>query len=94
MEYLICNYNVEIIKVINNESSLINFHTSKIYIINLKSDILRNRYITLLMKKLNINYYFVIVSAPNAKVVNKLNKLCYPELIVNKILNLYENSRD
>ena len=85
MESLICNYNVEIIKVINNESSLINFHTSKIYIINLKSDILRNRYITLLMKKLNINYYFVIVSAPNAKVVNKFNKLSYPELIVNKI---------
>ena len=41
--------------------SILNHYTEKIYVINLKNDVIRRNYINLLFKKLNIEYTLVVV---------------------------------
>ena len=60
---LINNYNVTRVPIINdiNNQYYINNYVNHIYVINLEHDIKRHRYITVLMKKYNINFEFIIV---------------------------------
>lgn len=60
---LINNYNVRRLSIINdiNNQYYINNYVNHIYVINLEYDVIRRKYITLLMKKYNINFEFIIV---------------------------------
>ena len=60
---LINNYNVTRLPIINdiNNQYYINNYVNHIYVINLECDITRRNYITVLMKKYNINFEFIIV---------------------------------
>ena len=61
--YLINTYDVKRKHIINdiNNSFYINNYVSHIYVINLEEDIIRRKYITILMQKYNINFEFIIV---------------------------------
>lgn len=60
---LINNYNVTRLPIINdiNNQYYINNYVNHIYVINLEYDVKRRKYITVLMKKYNINFEFIIV---------------------------------
>ena len=60
---LINNYNVTRLPIINdiNNQYYINNYVNHIYVINLEHDLKRRRYITVLMKKYNINFEFITV---------------------------------
>lgn len=60
---LINNYNVTRVPIINdtNNQYYINKYVNHIYVINLEHDVKRRNYITVLMKKYNINFEFIIV---------------------------------
>ena len=75
MNIIIENYNPTIKPIMNKSNNEINNYVDKIYIINLKSDILRERYICILMKKLNINFQFVKVDKPTLDIHQKMLKL-------------------
>lgn len=60
---LIHTYNVKRHYIINDIDNInyINTYVNHIYVINLEEDIIRRRYITILMQKYNINFEFIIV---------------------------------
>jgi glycosyl transferase family 25 len=62
MEDLLLKYKVKLLDIINtHEANIINQLVSKIFVINLKEDKIRRKYILCLLKKYKINYTFVIV---------------------------------
>jgi GR25 family glycosyltransferase involved in LPS biosynthesis len=63
---IIKDYKVILQEHINdqNNTKFINKHISKIYVINLKKDVLRYNYIKTLFEKYKMNYTFVIVDKP------------------------------
>ena len=69
-------YKVNTYKIENtiNRISLINQYIEKIYVINLKNNILRRNYILRLMKKFNINFHLVIVTKVEDNIYSCLNK--------------------
>lgn len=60
---LINSYHVTRVPIINdiNNENYINNYVNHIYVINLEEDVIRRRYITVLMKKYNINFEFIVV---------------------------------
>ena len=80
MEQLIQAYNAspQNIKNCLNNSCDMNKHVDKIYIIHLKKDGLRGKYIELIMKKLNINYTLVEVAKPTKDLYCGLMRLMAP----------------
>jgi GR25 family glycosyltransferase involved in LPS biosynthesis len=64
------NYKVITINIVNNKESEINKKVKKIFVINLLEDKIKRNYITVLMKKYNINYTFVVVD----KISSSLHK--------------------
>lgn len=71
---IIRNYNVRRTRVINDATNVmyINRAINHIYVINLETDIVRRNYITVLMKKYNINFEFITVSRLSAENYNTL----------------------
>jgi len=80
MNNIINNYNIKQTNIINDKKNdnFINNSIKKIYIINLNTDRLRENYIKILMKKLNINYTLVTVKKPSLKIYNNVIKLSKP----------------
>jgi len=80
MNNIINNYNPKKINIINDKKNenFINKSIKNIYIINLNTDKLREKYIQILMKKLNINYSLIIVRKPTIKIYNNVIKLSKP----------------
>jgi GR25 family glycosyltransferase involved in LPS biosynthesis len=72
---IIDNYKVYTYKIQNsNELSNINIKVKEIYIINLKKNIIRRKYICSLMEKMGINFTLVIVDKISDQINNELNK--------------------
>lgn len=70
---IINNYKIKKYNIINSkESNFLNDNIKKIYVINLKSNIIRRNYIYVIMKKLKINYTLIIVEKINNKIYNNL----------------------
>ena len=80
MNNIINNYNIKQTNIINNEKNdtINDYFINNIYIINLNTDRLRENYIKILMKKLNINYTLVTVKKPSLKTYNNVIKLSKP----------------
>ena len=74
--YLLNNYEVNRKKIINDKENVnfINHFISNIYIINLDTDYIRRNYISVLMKKYNINYELIIVKRPEKNQINIIKK--------------------
>jgi GR25 family glycosyltransferase involved in LPS biosynthesis len=73
---IIDNYKVNIYNIVNsnnNELSFINTNIAKIYVINLKTNIMRRNYIYVLMKKFSINYTLIIVDKISENINTELN---------------------
>lgn len=105
LKYILDNYKVNKYNIINSKKeTFINTNIKKIYVINLRNNVIRRNYIYVLMKKLCINYTFIIVD----KIDDKLNKdLNYNDIITKSelgcllshlwclndiIINNYENA--
>jgi GR25 family glycosyltransferase involved in LPS biosynthesis len=74
MEYIFNNYKIFSKIYVNNDSSNINkINNLEIYIINLRNNITRKKYIEIIMKKKNINYNLITVNFP--KSTNEINEL-------------------
>jgi GR25 family glycosyltransferase involved in LPS biosynthesis len=84
MNNILNNYKVKVYNIVNNNIELfINKKVSKIYVINLKKDKMRQKYILILMKKYKINFTFVIVDEIDnsiSTIINKDNLLTKGEL--------------
>jgi glycosyl transferase family 25 len=63
IQNLINYYNIKREIIINDEDNqyYINSYVNHIYVINLEEDNIRRKYVTVLMKKYNINFEFIIV---------------------------------
>jgi GR25 family glycosyltransferase involved in LPS biosynthesis len=61
LKLLLDNYKVECINIINSKEKIGILNKFPIYVINLKSDVVRRNYIKLLFEKHKINYNLVIV---------------------------------
>jgi len=68
------NYKVKIINISNIKENDFNNRVKKIYVINLVEDVIKRNYITILMKKYNINFTFVIVDRIPSNLYNSLKK--------------------
>jgi GR25 family glycosyltransferase involved in LPS biosynthesis len=66
---VIKNYNVSIINVTNDEGNVHFINSFKIYVINLKSNIIRRNYIEELFKKMEINYSLIIVEKIDKSII-------------------------
>lgn len=75
--YLLNSYEVNRKKIINDKENenFINSFVSNIYIINLDTDYIRRNYISVLMKKYNINYELIIVKRPDDNQINIIKKI-------------------
>jgi len=74
MNNIINQYKVHEITIINSKkTTFINKVVDKIFVINLKNNILRKKYIHVLMKKYKINFTLVIVEKLTNKVYQELN---------------------
>jgi GR25 family glycosyltransferase involved in LPS biosynthesis len=75
MEEIINNYDVNILSYINgsNKDNLLN--NLPIYIINLKSNVIRRHYIKYIMHQMRINYNLVIVDTINDDIYDKIEKI-------------------
>jgi GR25 family glycosyltransferase involved in LPS biosynthesis len=99
------NYNIKKFDIINSTNKcFLNNKVKKIYVINLKTNITRRRYIKVLMNKYNINYSLIIVN----KISKDINLLLNPIEYISKeelgcllshlwclndiIINKYENA--
>jgi len=84
MNNILNNYKVKVYNIVNNNIELfINKKVSNIYVINLKKDKMRQKYILILMKKYKINFTFVIVDEIDnsiSTIINKDNLLTKGEL--------------
>ena len=80
MNNIIANYNPNETDIINDSYNnvIINQYINQIYIINLNTDRLREKYITIIMKKLNINYKLITVRKPRQQTYNNVIKLSKP----------------
>ena len=89
MNDIINNYLVDKKIIINDISKnvYINKKIDIIYIINLKSNYLRAKYIEILMKKFNINYTLIQVEKPNDNIYKNVIKLSKPN---SKLMNYGE----
>jgi GR25 family glycosyltransferase involved in LPS biosynthesis len=67
---MLYNYRVKIFDIVNS-GNILNNYTKKIYVINLKKNIIRRKYILTIMKKHGINFKLVLV--------NKIKKIEYDE---------------
>lgn len=68
LKKMLYNYHVKTFDVVNS-GNILNNYTQKIYVINLKKNIIRRNYILTIMKKYGINFKLVIV--------NKIKKIDY-----------------
>jgi len=66
-------YKVKLIHIINDNKSILNSKIKRIYVINMKKDIVKRNYIIILMQKYKINFSFVLVEKVSDK---KYNQLC------------------
>ena len=74
MKNIISEYKVNQLNVINTKSpKFINRVVDKIFIINLKKDIMRRNYIFVLMKKYKINFTLISVDKLNSEDYHKIN---------------------
>ena len=78
MNSLLNHYKVKKYDIKNNSqsSTVICTKVNKIYIINLKQDIVRRHYICMLMKKYNIGFTLIVVDKINVFFWEQFNKTC------------------
>lgn len=98
------NYNVKVVNIINDETSLINNKVKKIFVINLAEDTYKRNYIVMIMKKYGINFSLVIVERITKNIYDNLDKkisisiselgCCLSHLwcLYQIIINNYENA--
>jgi len=72
LKKMLYNYDVKIINV-NNSGNILNNYTESIYVINLKKNTIRKKYILTIMKKYGISFKLVIVKKINKKDYNYYN---------------------
>jgi GR25 family glycosyltransferase involved in LPS biosynthesis len=70
---IIEKYNVQLISIKNTSNSPINERIDQIYVINLKSDVIKRNYIITLFKKYEINFTLLVVDYIP---INTYNKIC------------------
>ena len=70
---IIENYKVKVYYFINNKNNKINNIIKDIYVINLIKNTVRRNYIITIMKKMNINFYLVLVDNLSQDIYNILN---------------------
>ena len=70
---IIENYKVKVYYFINNNNNAINNIVKDIYVINLIKNKVRRNYIITIMKKMNINFYLVLVDYITQDINNILN---------------------
>lgn len=70
---IIEKYNVQLISIKNTSNSPINERIQQIYVINLKSDVIKRNYIITLFKKYEINFTLLVVDYIP---INTYNKIC------------------
>ena len=74
MDNLISKYKVTELNIVNTRSlKFINRVLDKIFVINLKKDVMRRNYILVLMKKYKINFTLISVDKLNAEDYHKIN---------------------
>lgn len=71
-------YKVKLIHIVNDKKSILNSKITRIYVINMKKDIVKRNYIIILMQKYKINFSFVLVEKVSDK---KYNQLCETKCI-------------
>jgi len=101
------NYKAKTYYIQNNVTNEINYISTKvkqIYVINLKKDVVRRKYICILMKKYNLNFTLVVVDKIDNFLFNTFNRngsltrgeigCCLSHLwcLQNVIVNKYENA--
>ena len=69
---VIKNYNVSIVNVTNDEKKLHFINSFKIYVINLKTNVIRRKYIEELFKKMEINYSLIVVEKIDSSVLKDI----------------------
>lgn len=106
VELLNClkEYNVNNIPIINEPNSKLNNLVKQIYVINMKEDIHKRNYISILFQKYKINYNLIIVDRVEQIVYNKLCKTehisiaelgcCFSHMwcLMNILKNNFENA--
>ena len=70
---IIENYKVKLYYFVNNNNNKINNIVKDIYVINLIKNKIRRNYIITIMKKMNINFYLVLVDHITQDIYNILN---------------------
>lgn len=70
---IIKNYNVSIVNVTNDERNVHFINSFKIYVINLKSNITRRKYVEELFKKMEINYSLILVEKIDKSIIKDID---------------------
>lgn len=74
MDNIISKYKVTELNIVNTKTpKFINRTLDKIFVINLKKDVMRRNYIVVLMQKYKINYTLISVDKINAEDYHKIN---------------------
>jgi len=74
MIYIVKNYNVTETNIVNTKNpKFINRVVDKIFVINLKKDVLRKNYIIVLMQKYKINFTLITVEKINIELYQKIS---------------------